>query len=456
MSQMPAFKPGRFDPISDQNCPSGRRSTIWHHRRMPRLLIVHHSPTRSLQALTDAVVAGAHDDAIEGVEVTVLEALAFARGEADHQDLLDADGYVLGTTANFGYMSGAMKHVFDSTFLQIGGALSDDGSGQESGGCDVAAAVRALRARSLRHHRRGPVGAVDHRRARLEAGVRRARGDGRRAGRGHRVGVRARRYDRGVARRVTRVSGPARPSSPIEENVPVLRRTPLGRGGACRARGRAGDGARARRVLGAAAAGDRRRQDQPPEARRLLRADAEGHRAASNTSEPVACSKPHTSETFAIGTLPASTGKDYDSAAHGKWIFPTCEKAFEKFLGVDESLAMRVQLSWAWFRPSERGWDKGARWYRCDLVGGPADATSYADLPDHRQGTVPRQAARGVAHLRAGTERAEVEEGGVQREARLARGDHDQARRARRTPTRATGSCRCARVTTARTPWERG
>ncbi len=102
---------------------------------MSRLLVVHHSPTRALRSLTDAVVSGAHDDAIEGVEVTVLEALAFARGEADHEDLLAADGYVLGTTANFGYMSGAMKHVFDSTFLQVGGALSDDGAaGSESEG----------------------------------------------------------------------------------------------------------------------------------------------------------------------------------------------------------------------------------------------------------------------------------------------------------------------------------
>src|ERR1700712_3189513 len=101
---------------------------------MARLLIVHHSPTKSLRTLTEAVVAGAHDDDIEGVEVVVREALDFARGEAGHQDLLDADGYLLGTTANFGYMSGAMKHVFDSTFLQVGGALSDDGSGQESAG----------------------------------------------------------------------------------------------------------------------------------------------------------------------------------------------------------------------------------------------------------------------------------------------------------------------------------
>ena len=101
---------------------------------MPTLLVVHHSPTRSLQALTEGVLAGAGDDALEEVEVVVREALDFARGTADHQVLLAADGYVLGTTANFGYMSGALKHVFDSTFLQIGGALADDGSGTAGGG----------------------------------------------------------------------------------------------------------------------------------------------------------------------------------------------------------------------------------------------------------------------------------------------------------------------------------
>ena len=101
---------------------------------MPTLLVVHHSPTRSLRSLTEGVLAGAGDDALEGVEVVVREALDFSRGTADHDDLLAADGYVLGTTANFGYMSGALKHVFDSTFLQIGGALADDGSGTAGGG----------------------------------------------------------------------------------------------------------------------------------------------------------------------------------------------------------------------------------------------------------------------------------------------------------------------------------
>jgi multimeric flavodoxin WrbA len=94
---------------------------------VPRLLVVHHSPTRALQTLTDQVLAGTRDESIEGVEVVERSALDFATGAATYQDLLDADGYVLGTTANFGYMSGALKHVFDSTFLQIGGALDDKG-----------------------------------------------------------------------------------------------------------------------------------------------------------------------------------------------------------------------------------------------------------------------------------------------------------------------------------------
>ena len=90
---------------------------------MPRLLVVHHSPTPSVSSLTDAVLAGASDDAIEGVEVVVRAAL-----EADADDVLAADGYLFGTPANFGYMSGALKHFFDSTFLRVGGALADDGT----------------------------------------------------------------------------------------------------------------------------------------------------------------------------------------------------------------------------------------------------------------------------------------------------------------------------------------
>jgi multimeric flavodoxin WrbA len=93
------------------------------------LLVVHHSPTRSTRALLDAVLGGAGDDAIEGVDVVARPAL-----EATAEDVLAADGYLLGTPANFGYMSGALKHFFDSTFLQVGGALSSTGAADESSG----------------------------------------------------------------------------------------------------------------------------------------------------------------------------------------------------------------------------------------------------------------------------------------------------------------------------------
>lgn len=105
---------------------------------MARLLIVHHSPTRSLGRLTDAVVSGARDPEIEGVEVVVRPAL-----EATAEDVLAADGYVLGTSANFGYMSGALKHFFDSIFLDVGGALDPSGgAGPEDGSATGATAKR--------------------------------------------------------------------------------------------------------------------------------------------------------------------------------------------------------------------------------------------------------------------------------------------------------------------------
>ena len=94
-----------------------------------RLLVVHHSPTPTMQRLTDAVLSGARDESIEGVDVLVKPAL-----EATAEDVLEADGYLLGTTANFGYMSGALKHFFDTTFLQVGGALSSTGEADESAG----------------------------------------------------------------------------------------------------------------------------------------------------------------------------------------------------------------------------------------------------------------------------------------------------------------------------------
>lgn len=73
-----------------------------------RLLIVHHTPSPFMQEMFEAVLSGATDPEIEGVEVVRRAALTVSPA-----DMLEADGYLLGSPANLGYISGALKHAFD-------------------------------------------------------------------------------------------------------------------------------------------------------------------------------------------------------------------------------------------------------------------------------------------------------------------------------------------------------
>ena len=78
---------------------------------MARLLIVHHTCSPATQAMLEAVTAGAGTDEVDDVQITVRPALT-----AGAADVLQADGYLLGTPANIGYMSGALKHFFDTIY----------------------------------------------------------------------------------------------------------------------------------------------------------------------------------------------------------------------------------------------------------------------------------------------------------------------------------------------------
>lgn len=78
------------------------------------LLIIHHTPSPHCQEMFEAVVAGATNPEIEGVEVVRRPALTVSPVE-----MLDADGYLLGTPANLGYISGALKHAFDTSYYQL-------------------------------------------------------------------------------------------------------------------------------------------------------------------------------------------------------------------------------------------------------------------------------------------------------------------------------------------------
>ena len=81
---------------------------------MTRLLIVHHTPSPHCQEMFEAVLAGATDPEIDGVEVVRRPALTVSPVE-----MLEADGYLLGTPVNLGYISGGLKHAFDGSYYQL-------------------------------------------------------------------------------------------------------------------------------------------------------------------------------------------------------------------------------------------------------------------------------------------------------------------------------------------------
>jgi multimeric flavodoxin WrbA len=78
---------------------------------MARLLVVHHTPSPACHAMLEAVLSGARDPAITGVEVVARPALVAAAVE-----VLEADGYVVGGPVNLGYLAGAVKHFFDQIY----------------------------------------------------------------------------------------------------------------------------------------------------------------------------------------------------------------------------------------------------------------------------------------------------------------------------------------------------
>lgn len=75
----------------------------------PVLLIVHHTPSPALQVLLEA----ARDGAARVPDVQILTRPALT---ASAVELLTADAVLLGTPANLGYMSGALKHFFDVVY----------------------------------------------------------------------------------------------------------------------------------------------------------------------------------------------------------------------------------------------------------------------------------------------------------------------------------------------------
>ncbi len=86
-------------------------SSALKNHALKTLLVVINQPSVNTKTLAQAVAKGASHSDIEGIKVVVKEPL-----EADANDVLQCDGILIGTTENFGYMSGVMKDFFERIY----------------------------------------------------------------------------------------------------------------------------------------------------------------------------------------------------------------------------------------------------------------------------------------------------------------------------------------------------
>jgi len=104
-----------------------------------------------------------------------------------------------------------------------------------------------------------------------------------------------------------------------------------------------------------------------PEVSKCYNGAANGRDAYTPTwFRPVACTEPHTAETFHVGQLPAEVGAQPTFGDRDYWAaFDVCETQSRTFLGGDWHTA-RLYLTV--FVPSTPQWQAGARWFACQLI----------------------------------------------------------------------------------------
>ncbi|NOG32077.1 flavodoxin family protein [Halomonas sp. TBZ9] len=81
---------------------------------MKTLLAVVHAPSANTQRLSGALETGAHHPDIEGINC-----VCKSPHETVPEDILNADGIIIGTTENLGYMAGMTKDLFDRCYYAV-------------------------------------------------------------------------------------------------------------------------------------------------------------------------------------------------------------------------------------------------------------------------------------------------------------------------------------------------
>jgi NAD(P)H-dependent FMN reductase len=81
---------------------------------MPTLLIISHTPSPHTETLSRAVVCGARAHAEADLEIKRKSPF-----DVISDDVISAQGLIIGTTENFGYMAGATKDFFDRCYYSM-------------------------------------------------------------------------------------------------------------------------------------------------------------------------------------------------------------------------------------------------------------------------------------------------------------------------------------------------
>jgi hypothetical protein len=105
--------------------------------------------------------------------------------------------------------------------------------------------------------------------------------------------------------------------------------------------------------------------------------------APTSAAQPVPCSGRHTTATFHVGTIhPVVDGHllAVDSDTVQQQVASRCRSRFASYVGGDEETRRLSRLTVVWFTPSLSDSDRGALWFRCDLVA-LAGRDQLAELP---------------------------------------------------------------------------
>ncbi|ANH40174.1 hypothetical protein I601_3775 [Nocardioides dokdonensis FR1436] len=134
----------------------------------------------------------------------------------------------------------------------------------------------------------------------------------------------------------------------------------------------------------------------PPPTATCYRLSYDDALAPTSDSRPVACSSRHTSVTFESGRLEELVGRRVravDSRRVQTAVAQRCPAALGDFLGGGVDALRLSMLRSVWFTPTLEEFDRGASWYRCDVVA-PAGAEELAGLTPPMRGTLATAAGQ--------------------------------------------------------------